>query len=62
MKPAVGNLLMCRSAVISPGKSILVAESNLYSQPETIEKHVARATVTLMAVDSRRLTSSENFG
>ena len=61
-KPAVGNRLVCRSAVISPGKSILVAESNLYSQPETIEKHVARATVTLMAVDSRRLASSENFG
>jgi len=56
------NLLVCRSAVISPGKSILVAESNLYSRLETIEKHVARATVTLMAVDSRRLTSSENFG
>ena len=61
-KPAVGNRLVCRSAVISPGKSILVAESNLYARPETVEKQVARATVTLMAVDSRRLTSSGNFG
>ncbi len=61
-KPAVGNLLVCRSTVISPGKSILVAESNLYSQPETVEKHVARATVTLMAVDARQLTRSEKSG
>jgi len=35
-KPAVGNLLVCRSAVISPGKSILAAESILYSQPEEL--------------------------
>ncbi len=61
-KPAVGNRLVCRSTVISPGKSILVAESNLYSQPETVEKHVARATVTLMAVDARQLTRSEKSG
>ncbi len=62
LKPAVGSRLMCRSVVISPGKSIIVAESNLYSQPESVEKHVARATVTLMAVDARRLTSSKQSG
>ena len=57
-KPAVGDRLICRSAVISPGKTILVAESNLYAYPETVEKHVARATVTLMAVAARQLTRS----
>ncbi|MCP3953081.1 MAG: PaaI family thioesterase [Desulfobacterales bacterium] len=61
-KPAVGSRLICRSVVISPGKSIIVAESNLYSQPESVEKHVARATVTLMAVDARRLTNSKQSG
>ncbi len=55
LKPAVGNLLLCRSAVISQGKRIIVAESNLFSQQETIEKHVARATVTLMAVSAKKI-------
>jgi uncharacterized protein (TIGR00369 family) len=57
-KPAVGDRLVCRSAVISPGRSILVAESNLYATLENGEKHVARATVTLMSVAARRLTRS----
>jgi len=61
-KPAAGSLLVCRSAVISPGKSIIVAESNLFSKLESVEKHVARATVTLMAVDARRLTRSGSSG
>lgn len=58
-KPAMGSHLHCRSKVISPGKRILVAESNLYTQPENEEKLVARATVTLMAVEANRLTRSE---
>jgi len=59
-KPAVGRLLLCRSAVISPGKTILVAESNLFSKQASLEKHVARATVTLMAVEARQLTRSKH--
>jgi uncharacterized protein (TIGR00369 family) len=62
LKPAVGSRLVCRSAVISPGKSILVAESDLFSITESAEKHVARATVTLMAVDARQLTRSSKSG
>ena len=61
-KPAVGGRLVCRSAIISPGKTILVAESNLFSKPESVEKHVARATVTLMAVAAGRLTRSQKSG
>ena len=61
-KPAVGSRLVCRSKVVSPGNTILVAESNLYTRPETEEKHVARATVTLMAVDAGQLTRSEKSG
>jgi len=61
-KPAVGSRLACRSTVISPGKTILVAESNLFSKPESKEKHVARATVTLMSVPAKKLTSQEISG
>ena len=55
LKPAVGDLLQCRSAVVSGGRRIIVAESNLFSLTPTAEKHVARATVTLMAVPSEKL-------
>ncbi len=58
LKPAAGNILLCRSAVISRGKRIIVAESNLFSQREAVEKHVAKATVTLMAVPAQELTIS----
>jgi uncharacterized protein (TIGR00369 family) len=58
-KPAVGDLLVCRSAVISPGKRIIVAESDLYAKPAATEKHVARATVTLAAVAAQRLTKPQ---
>ena len=62
LKPAVGPRLLCRSTVISPGKTILVAESNLFSEQAGVEKHVARATVTLMAVAARQLTRSPKSG
>jgi len=49
-KPAVGNILICRAEVIKPGHTIIVAESELYTKPDTEEKLVAKAMVTLMAV------------
>jgi uncharacterized protein (TIGR00369 family) len=61
-KPAIGDLLVCRSTVISPGRRVLVAESNLFSKTESVEKPIARATVTLMAVEARQLTKSPNSG
>ena len=49
-KPAVGDLLICRAQVIKPGRTIIVAESELFTKPESEEKLVAKAMVTLMAV------------
>ncbi len=49
-KPAKGDLLICRSHVIKPGRTIIAAESELFSLPNGEEKLVAKAMVTLMAV------------
>jgi len=59
LKPAVGTVLRCRSTVISHGKRIIVAESNLFSQTDSVEKHVARATVTLMAVPAEKINGQD---
>jgi uncharacterized protein (TIGR00369 family) len=49
-RPAVGECIVCRAKVIHPGRTILVAESELFAVTAESEKMVAKATVTLMAV------------
>ncbi len=49
-KPAKGDILICRSNVIKPGRTIIAAESELFALPDSEEKLVAKAMVTLMAV------------
>ncbi|MCK9364043.1 MAG: PaaI family thioesterase [Syntrophales bacterium] len=55
LKPAFGNVLRCRSQVISQGKRIIVSESEVYDVRNSGEKLVAKAVVTLMAVPAERL-------
>jgi uncharacterized protein (TIGR00369 family) len=54
-KPAIGNIVICKSKVVSKGKRILVAESNIYIVSEGKESQISKAIVTLAAVPSRRL-------
>ncbi len=54
-KPAVGAHLICRARVINRGKSVIVAESDVFSVSQNLEKRVSRATVTLMAVPEANL-------
>lgn len=50
-KPALGQFINCRARVINPGRQVIVAESEVFSEDEkSHEKLVAKATVTLMAV------------
>jgi len=49
-KPAMGEMLICRSKVINRGKTVIVAESQLFSVSGSQEKAVSKATVTLMTV------------
>ena len=50
LAPANGRRLIARAQVIKSGRTLVVAESNIYSQTEAEEHHVATALVTLVAV------------
>jgi uncharacterized protein (TIGR00369 family) len=49
-KPAVGPLIICRSKVINNGKKIKVAESEVFSLLNGVEKLVSKGMFTQMAV------------
>ncbi|PWH18349.1 MAG: thioesterase [Ardenticatenia bacterium] len=54
-KPAAGQYLICRARVINGGRRIIVSEADVFSLRDDTEKHVARAIVTLMAVEADHL-------
>jgi uncharacterized protein (TIGR00369 family) len=54
-KPAIGPLIICRSAVVNNGKKIKVAESEVFSVSDGIEKRVAKGMFTQIAVAAEDL-------
>lgn len=56
LRPAFGDLLVCRAQVIREGRRIIVSESEVYDVRRGEEVPVARALVTLMAVPRSDLT------
>ena len=50
LRPAVGDRLRCRATVLRQGKTITVAESEVFAAKGGKEKLVAKATVTLAHV------------
>ena len=55
LRPAAGERLVCRAQVVKEGRNILVSDSEVYHQDDGIEKLVAKALVTLMAVPAKAL-------
>jgi acyl-coenzyme A thioesterase PaaI-like protein len=55
-KPAVGELMICRSKVINNGNKIKVSESEVFSVSKGKEKLISKAMVTLIAVPAESLT------
>ncbi len=50
LRPALGERLRCRASVLKPGKTLIVAESEVCAIRDGNEKLVAKATVTLIPV------------
>lgn len=50
LRPALGERLRCRATVLKPGKTLIVAESEVYAIRDGVEKLAAKATVTLAPV------------
>jgi uncharacterized protein (TIGR00369 family) len=58
LRPAHGDLLLCRSQVIREGSQVIIAESSVYDVHQGGEKLAAKALVTLMAVPKEKLAAS----
>lgn len=50
LRPAVGDLILCRAKVLKPGKRFYISESEVYGVRNGEEKLVAKAMVTLAVV------------
>jgi len=50
LRPAVGEIIICRAKVLKPGKRIYVSESEVYGVQNENEKLIAKATVTLTVI------------
>ncbi len=47
LRPALGDRLRCRATVLRQGRTITVAESEVFARKDGVEKLVAKAMVTL---------------
>jgi len=54
LRPAQGDRLRCRAAVLKAGKTLIVAESEVFAGKNGEEKLAAKATVTLAVVQRRK--------
>jgi uncharacterized protein (TIGR00369 family) len=50
LRPATGNALRCRAQLLRAGRTLIVAESEVFARTDDQEKLVAKATVTLAVV------------
>lgn len=57
LRPAQGERLRCRAAVLRQGRTLNVAESEVYAQRDGAEKLVAKAMVTLALVPAPPIPS-----
>jgi uncharacterized protein (TIGR00369 family) len=57
LRPAHGDLLICRSRVIREGSQIIISESEVFDIRGDKKVLAAKALVTLMAVNSEKLVS-----
>ncbi len=61
LRPAIGESFRCRAMVLKPGKTLIVAESEVYANQGGTEKLVAKAIVTLAVVGSTAEVSSRGM-
>ena len=52
LRPAIGEALRCKANLLKAGRTLIVAESEVFARSGAQEKLVAKATVTLAVVNS----------
>ncbi|HYY55872.1 MAG TPA: PaaI family thioesterase [Pyrinomonadaceae bacterium] len=50
LRPAKGSALRCKASVLKAGKTLIVAEAEVFTRDDAREKLTAKATVTLAVV------------
>lgn len=53
LRPAIGDLIICRARVLKPGNIVTVSESEVFAVHNDTEKLVAKATVTLAVLKNK---------
>ncbi|NNG47532.1 MAG: PaaI family thioesterase [Deltaproteobacteria bacterium] len=59
LRPALGERLRCRASVLRQGKTLIVAESEVFAERNEDKKLVSKATVTLALVHAAPLPSGQ---
>lgn len=62
LRPALGERLRCRATVLRPGKTLSVAESEVFAEGDGNRKMVAKAMVTLALVPASAKPSGHGEG
>ena len=52
LRPAVGETALCRGSVLRHGRTLIVAEAEVFAVKDGVEKLVSKATVTLAVVSA----------
>ena len=55
LKPASGEMLICKARILKEGKLVMVAESEVFDSKQRKKQLVAKAVVTLMAVPAEKI-------
>jgi len=59
LRPAVGDKLIARARVLKPGKTLTVAQSDVYAVKDGAEKHVASMLATMICKRHQSAAGSE---
>ena len=58
LKPASGEMLVCKARILKEGKLVMVAESEVFDSRQRQKRLVAKAVATLMVVPAEKIERS----
>ena len=58
LKPASGEMVVCKARILKEGKLVMVAESEVFDSRQRQKRLVAKAVATLMAVPAEKIERS----
>ena len=62
LAPAIGDRIVARGRVVKAGRTLTVAQAEVYAETAGQEKLIALLTATLMSIEGKRASSTERQG